>query len=286
MPLTLPAALDTAVKFEVMTLCRLIEVTRQDGFVLRLTDCDRDVVINGVIYRSDIGFTASALLVGLNLNQTQGMTLTVGLSEEGVGGMTKRDLRTRRYSAGSVVLYECDYTQAADTQLAMFKGIVGRVTYTDTNEAQIEVLPFSDDTAMFADQVYSQTCRASLGDSRCGFPIESFAVNFVVTAVTSLTTFQVDTFGPTAAGRPDIDYFAEGQMKWLTGDNAAWECDVLTGNLSTRTFTSFFPVPAPIKVGDTGRVYPGCNRQLSTCHDKFDNVLNYRGEPFAPQWGV
>lgn len=283
MPLTLPAALDAAVRLEVQTLARLIEITRQDGFVLRLTDADGDLTIDGNLFRSDIGFTASALLVGLNLNQTQGLTLTIGLSDED-GSVSKRDLRTRRYDGAQVVYSECDFTQPDDSKLVIFKGKVGRAAYKDTGEAQIEILPLTDDTVQFADEVYSQTCRASLGDSRCGFPIESFAIPFTVTGVDGLTSFLVDTFGATATGRPDIDYFSQGQLKWLTGDNEQWTCDILRGNIITKEVTIFFPVPATIRVGDTGKMYPGCDRQNSTCLSKFDNVVNFRGEPYAPQW--
>jgi uncharacterized phage protein (TIGR02218 family) len=283
MPLTLPTALDAAVQFEVLTLARLVEITRQDGRVLRLTDADFDIVIDGNIYRSDIGFTASAMLVGLNLNQVQGLSLSIALTDDGI---TKKDLQTRRYTAALVVVSECDYTQPAASKFVMFKGKCGRTSFKDTGDALIDVLPLTDETVKFADEVYSASCRASLGDSRCGFPIESFVVPFTVTAVaTGLTSFTINTFGPSAEGRPDIDYFSQGQLKWLTGGNAEWECDVLRGDLVTKSLTLFFPTPVRVAVGDTGKLYPGCDRLLSTCANKFANVLNFRGEPFAPQWG-
>jgi uncharacterized phage protein (TIGR02218 family) len=283
MPLSLPAALDAAVQFEVTTLAHLIEITRQDGFVLRLTDCDFDLTVDGNLYRSDIGFTATALLIGMNLNQTQGLTLDIGLQSDGI---TKSDLRMRRYDASSVLYYECDFTQPTDSKLLLFKGQIGRATYKDTGGAELEVLPFTDDNVRFADEVYSQTCRHSLGDSGCRFPVLSFGVTFTVTQVVNSTSFIVDTFGPTAAGRPDEDYFGQGQLKWLTGDNEDWTSDILKGVFATTTLTTFFPAPVAVKVGDTGLMYPGCNKQLSTCFSKYDNVLNFGGEPYAPQWSI
>jgi uncharacterized phage protein (TIGR02218 family) len=283
MPLTLPAALDAAVRFEVQTLAHLIEITRQDGFVLRLTDCDFDLVVDGLIYRSDIGFTASALLIGMNLQQAQGMTLDIGLKDDGI---TKNDLRMRRYDAADVLYYECDFTQPTDSKLLLFKGRIGRGTYKDTGGAQLEVLPFTDDTVQFADEVYQQSCRHNLGDTRCRFPILAFAVNFTVTRVGSGTSFFVDTFGPTAAGRPDEDYFSQGQLKWLTGDNTEWASDIISGDFATKNIKTFFPCPIVPKAGDTGIMYPGCDMQLSTCLSKFDNVFNFGGEPYAPQWSI
>lgn len=280
---TLPAALDAAIKFDVLSLAHIIEIERLDGIIIRLTDCDFDLVVEGNTYRSDIGFTMSALLVGLNLGQVQGFNLNVAITPD---GFTKRDLRSRRYETAKVTMSEVDFRTPDDTKLVMFVGRIGRTTFSDTGTAEIEVHTKTFDEIKFADEVYQQTCRASLGDNRCRFPLESFRVDFTVTAVINRTTFIVSTFGPTAAGRPDIDYFSQGQLKWLSGDNDLWEADIMTGFLANRQITTFFPMPEAVKVGDIGKMYPGCDRKHSTCITKFDNVLNYRGEPFAPQWKV
>lgn len=40
--------------------------------------------------------------------------------------------------------------------------------------------------------------------------------------------------------------------------------------------------PFPVAPGDTFTVQAGCNRLLSTCKAKFNNVINFRGEPNIP----
>jgi uncharacterized phage protein (TIGR02218 family) len=37
-----------------------------------------------------------------------------------------------------------------------------------------------------------------------------------------------------------------------------------------------------IASGATVKIYPGCDRTLQTCHDKFSNNLNYGGVPWVP----
>lgn len=44
----------------------------------------------------------------------------------------------------------------------------------------------------------------------------------------------------------------------------------------------YLALPNDIQVGDELRLYPGCDKTLATCRDKFDNVINFRGEPFVP----
>jgi hypothetical protein len=42
------------------------------------------------------------------------------------------------------------------------------------------------------------------------------------------------------------------------------------------------PTLYPIVVGDTAILRVGCDGLFSTCRDKFDNALNFGGDPFAP----
>jgi uncharacterized phage protein (TIGR02218 family) len=279
----LPGALVTAIQSEVTTLVKLVTITRLDGTILRMTDAALDVIVNDDLYRSDIGFTISDMVFGLNLNNTQGVTLQVAMSEDGI---SRTDLRTRKYYGATIVVSACDFTQPDTTVSPLGRGIVGRVYFTETGLVNIELQSQGSDLEQFADEQYSQTCRASLGDSRCGFPIETFRVDFTVTEVLDASSFIVDTFGQTAAAYPTESYFGFGQLKWTGGDNLNWEMDVIKSDFSTKTLTLFYPTPEVIQVGDTGKVYPGCDRQHSTCAGKFANTDNFRGEPYAPQWSL
>lgn len=278
---TLSTELNTAIRRDTTFLCRLIEITRIDGEILRLTDAVMNVVIGDDVYRADVGFTLSSLMLGINLQSSQGLTLTVAMTD---GGISKSDLRARKYYAATVETFLCDFTQPEDTKQSLWIGKVGRVSFTETGVATIETVPYGSSLEQFADESYSQTCRASLGDELCQFPIEAYRVDFTVTRVIDNSQFVVDTFGSTAAATPLTNYFGFGQMKWLSGSNLNWEMDIIQGTFSTKTITLFYPTPETMQVGDTGKMYPGCNRQHSTCSTKFSNTLNYRGEPYAPQW--
>jgi hypothetical protein len=41
-------------------------------------------------------------------------------------------------------------------------------------------------------------------------------------------------------------------------------------------------MPFDIEVGDTLRIFPGCDKLHTTCFTKFDNATNFVGEPFVP----
>lgn len=280
---TLPSALTSALANEVTTMCRLITISRRDGTVIRVTDAVLHVVVDGETYRSDVGFSLSGIFIGLNMNQTQGFNLNIAMSTDGI---TKTDLRTRRYSSAAVEIAECDFTDPDNTRLTMFTGKVGRVSFLESGVASIEVIPGGSNLEQFGAEIWTQTCRYSLGDARCMFPVLQYGIPFVVTAVPSSASFVCDTFGPTAAGTPADPYFAFGQLQWQTGDNAEWELDISDSDFASLTITMLYPPPSPIKVGDTGIMYPGCNLFLSTCNDKFGNAINFGGAPYSTTWGL
>ena len=41
-------------------------------------------------------------------------------------------------------------------------------------------------------------------------------------------------------------------------------------------------MPEPVAAGDSFTVTAGCDKQFQTCHDRFNNVVNFRGFPHIP----
>jgi uncharacterized phage protein (TIGR02218 family) len=71
-------------------------------------------------------------------------------------------------------------------------------------------------------------------------------------------------------------------VAWLTGANAGTKSDV-QNNLTATGQVSLVLTPAyPISVGDTFTVLPGCDKKVTTCKNKFANLVNFRGEAYSP----
>lgn len=41
-------------------------------------------------------------------------------------------------------------------------------------------------------------------------------------------------------------------------------------------------LPHPPRAGDVFKIYPGCDKRQSTCKDKFQNIVHFRGFPYIP----
>ncbi|MBY4799891.1 DUF2163 domain-containing protein [Burkholderia cepacia] len=77
-----------------------------------------------------------------------------------------------------------------------------------------------------------------------------------------------------------VGYFAYGNVTWTSGANAGLNAPVKTSAVGSVTLG--MPMPNPIHVGDTYTIVAGCDKQLGTCRDRYNNVVHFRGEPYVP----
>jgi len=67
-----------------------------------------------------------------------------------------------------------------------------------------------------------------------------------------------------------------------TAANAGLGMEIKTWDLANKRVSLFLPMPFDVLPGDAITLRAGCAKSLGVCRDTFDNVLNFRGEPFVP----
>jgi uncharacterized phage protein (TIGR02218 family) len=123
-------------------------------------------------------------------------------------------------------------------------------------------------------ELYTPTCRAIFGDGRCKANLASYTVGGTVNTVSSRQIF-ISNSMTQAAG-----YFSGGEVVWLTGANAGRRMEIK--EFSNKQFTLVLPMPNNVTVGDTFNAIAGCDKTIGTCVAKFNNAVNFRGEPYVP----
>lgn len=133
----------------------------------------------------------------------------------------------------------------------------------------------SGDTEPTWDNVIGDTFTDGSVVWRC---VQALAVQGQVNAISSGK--QIQSFDLTQPA----GWFDDGVLRWVTGPNAGRSEEVQTydGVTLKLLFRPFYQ----ISLGDTFTVYPGCQKTFSDCKDKFNNVLNFRGEPKVPGMDV
>lgn len=120
---------------------------------------------------------------------------------------------------------------------------------------------------------YSRACPYSLYDHNCRVNPEQFGVVGLVIQALDGSAITVNLPGET----PD-DWFTGGFIEWFTegvrerrglGEQSGQRIKVIGGTSGMR-------------VGTTVTLFPGCNRTIDVCEEKFANHLNYGGVPHMP----
>lgn len=245
---------------------------RKDGFIIRVTDRDKVITFDSEEYSPIGGFNASA-------NQRQGGLKDrsrdlVGVIES--DAITIDDLRSGRYEETTVDEYLVSVENDPADLIIHNRYWIKDVTFSDESwQGTATGTPSWLSTEVGA--YYTRTCRVKrLGDPFCGVDVAALRVTGTVATVVNVRQkFTSDL--------TDVDgYFTKGYIKFTTGLNAGIESEVKTYTASGGTVELWLQLPFNIQVGDAFEVDPGCDRLKSTCISKFNNIVNFQGEPFIP----
>jgi hypothetical protein len=166
------------------------------------------------------------------------------------------------------------YQMRGNTVSVAWKGVFANPTFGSKNVVLHHLPPDAAAAAIGLTPPWSKTCHLpvySAGLGRCNASRSRMRMDGTVTAATG-RTLQAAAF----ATKPD-DWFTRGWVQWQVGLGTEYR-RIVAHVGDTLTLSA----PANVSAGTAVIVYPGCDQLLQTCHDKFDNVVNYGGCPWLP----
>lgn len=162
--------------------------------------------------------------------------------------------------------------------LLWFSGRVADVTRLDRHQAQLSIHSDLEAlTTMVPRAVYQAPCLNTVYDTKCGLVRASFTTAATATVATDSQLRYFSGNMAQAAG-----YFDLGTVTFTSGANNGLSRTVRNHN-SGGVLILLSPLPAPVAVGDTFNILPGCDGLQSTCSGKFSNLVHFRGQPYIPQ---
>src|SRR6185436_15403332 len=130
---------------------------------------------------------------------------------------------------------------------------------------------------------YTPTCRFMLGDSRCTVNLAPFTESSTVSEIVdghARSQSHKRQFIDIARIEAD-GYWANGVLTWTGGDNAGYSSEV-ANSFDSGAISLWNVMPNIIQVGDAYTIIAGCDKNLDTCKNKFNNVANFGGFPDIP----
>jgi uncharacterized phage protein (TIGR02218 family) len=264
------------------TLARCLRIERQDGKVVAFTEHGVDLLIDSINYQSAAGYTPTAISM-----QDKGNINTVDV--EGilhVAGVSREDIAAGLFDGARIFVFEVNYENISQGILPLMSGFWGECQLYD-NHYVTEFKSLSQVLQQTLGELYSTHCRAQLGDTCCGVKLDAFALEGTVTVIKNAHEFTAQAFD-----QPH-QYFQYGLITWQQGNNACLSMEIQSFHSSkpqneqaeeipNSTFQLVQPMPDSIEIGDIFQAVPGCNKSFTMCKARFNNVVNFRGEPFIP----
>lgn len=246
-----------------MALCW--KVTRTDGLVQGFTEHDCDLAFDSVTFLARSGFTATAITQSLGL-AIDNLNVDGALSSD---TLNEDDLASGRYDDAEVELIWVNWADVSQ-RITLSRGHLGEIKREET-AFSAEFRSLVHKLAQQTGRSYQRTCDAKLGDSRCKVNLESAAHKGTGT-VTSAAGRNIVATG---LGAFDDGWFTHGTLTFTSGDNDGLSFEVKShagGNI-----TLWNAPPSPVVSTNTFEIRAGCQQDMWTCRDKFNNIKNFQG---------
>ena len=164
-----PPAMQADLDAGLTTHARAWRIERADGLVIGLTDHDRPVEIDGLIFRPGLELDAAALDQETGLDPDEGRIEARLDSADLAAG----DIEAGAWDSAKVELVQFDWMRP-ELHVRLWRGRLGEIRRDETG-FRAELAGPAADLDRSIGRVYARRCDAVLGDARCGVAPEHSA---------------------------------------------------------------------------------------------------------------
>jgi len=243
----------------------LYQFTRDDGTIWRYTSSDSDKIYLGNIYTA-IPVQRNAIEISQDIFRA-----TLEIEMPSTIDFIQQFVTEPLFLRIAVVVFR--YHLDNDEVVLLWTGRV--INVEQKGESTGKILcesAYSSLKRPSLRRLYGASCPHVLYKTICKVDESLYEENATITNIDGL-----DITSPTYGGFAD-GYFLGGYVE-LTKDGE------FTKRFITNHVGSVITVNLPLYSAELGDIlvsYPGCDHTLDTCFNKFNNVLNYGGQPWIP----
>jgi len=158
----IPEEMAARIESGAATLCHVWRLERADGVVMGFSDHDRDLVVDGVVYRAASGWTAGAGESAVGL--AAGSVSAAGVLDDAT--ITEADVAAGLFDAATVERWRVDWARP-DLKVRLWAGALAKIRRQgESFVAELEG-PLAK-LERVVGRTYGRMCDARLGDQRCG----------------------------------------------------------------------------------------------------------------------
>ena len=241
----------------------------RNGDIIGFTEHLGDLTIDNLVYRAENSFRTTSIENTDNLSVDN-------LEIEGVidsDVIKHEDLIAGLYDYAYIEIFVVDYQLPQAGKIILKAGYIGEISFCGQRFIA-EIRGLSQKLNANIGNYYSPTCRTNFGGSQCKINLSKYQKHGVVVSLIQGKSFVIDKL------IFENDWYLYGLIKFITGQNKDLSLEIK--EIHENIISLMLEFPYQINVGDEFIITPGCDKQFSTCCERYNNAVNFRGEPTLP----
>lgn len=261
---------------ETTNIVKCWKITFKDHTNLAFTTNDENILYENVLYNS------------LSANDVDNIKSNIDIKEDNFeivniissNLIDKDDILNGKYDSAKVEIFLLDTQNLDKGKVVLLSGKISNIELKD-DIFTAKVVGLKDEINKTIGEKYSPLCRCNFCDSRCKLSKNNFTFSGTITNVIDEVLFITDN---EIILSKSSGYFDYGIIEFTSGNNIGQKMEVKQYN--NGQFILQLNLPKNLAIGDTFNVVAGCNKEFSTCCNKFNNAINFRGEPHLPGMNI
>jgi uncharacterized phage protein (TIGR02218 family) len=227
-----------------------------------------DILVSGLKLKQTCGVDIDEQSIDISFKPTStiaGLPWPIAVREGRFDGATIERARAVLTAPGGLVI--------GNAAIVMFHGLVATVDNIGRLSCKMTVKSMLNKLAVdMPRDIWQPHCLNTLYDGPCTLAKAANGVSGAVGASPTLT------FIPWSGSAADT--YDQGTITFESGANVGVSRTVRQSTTSGLTLAR--PLDYLPAVGDGFVVYKGCDKTMTTCQSRFNNLANFRGFPFVP----
>lgn len=260
----------------IKTLAYGWHIVRSDGVTLGFTSHDQSQTIGGIRLSAQPGLIPTKIISSLG-TQSDGLDISGALTDD---ALREEDLDNGRWNGARTHIFLYDWQDPDADIITLARGELGEIRRSE-GAFNAEFLGLTAQLDHEVAPVTSPNCRARFGDHHCKLSQQRFTHEMTVTHIEG----DIIHFDEGLAG--NIGDFAFGELRWLSGPATGLSTFILDSQLNSLSLIDIPPSITNISAQSRPlnwrvEIIMGCDKSIATCSNRFQNSINFRGEPYLP----
>lgn len=246
------------------------KLLRTDNVVMGFTSHNEDIVFDGITYIAQGGFIPSDIENSSRIDSDN-------LQIEGVlsdNAIKESDIVSGVYDFAKVEIFIVNYKDLDQGTILLKTGTMGKISIVN-QRFTVELRGITEKFVQNIGQIYSPSCRAQLGDTKCKVIMSpAYIDSQYITSIESQRAFTSNGL------TQESGFFDYGKITFTSGLNINLSNEIRS--FKDGVIELVLPMPFELAINDSFLIEAGCDKTFETCCNRFNNAANFRAEPHVP----